>query len=571
MTVSPDHKHRLKNDMVFYNGVIYTADSSDNIVEALAVKNGKIVFTGSNKEAEKILDGAAEIIDLEGKMLLPGFIDAHIHAPGRALTDLFNISLYEAHGQEAIIETVERYIKRNPELEIYYGEGFSIGAFREDEVSRGPKKEHLDRICSTKPIVLYSSDCHLAWLNSKAFEFFGITGSSPSPRGGVIEKDPLTGELWGTLKEAAMRLIPEQKYDTGQVEEAMRLFQQYLHSLGYTGILSVSMASAPPLEAIRSLEKKENLKLYVSSTVTIDPEKDLNSQFDQIQELRAVFSTDLHSVNTAKFFADGVVEGATAYLLEPYSAAAGKGSDYCGEFLWDPDKLKEAFLLANSAGLQVHVHSIGDASTRYVLNALEQVRKRLPGRDYRNTITHLQLVEPSDISRFRKMQVIAAIQPYWHYKEPGWWEAVDYHMLGERAEREYPLQSFLRAGVVVVSSSDHPVTPDPNPLKAIRAGVTRNLTAEESYGVDPIEDIDDPRGLLNKVERSSLTDMIRSFTAGSAYALFRDDVTGSLEAGKNADLIILDQNLFTTEPLLIDKVRVLKTYFNGELVFNAGE
>lgn len=568
MPLFSEHNQCLKNNMVLYNGVIYTADNSDNIVEALAVKDGKIVFTGGNKEAMETVDNTAEIIDLEGKMILPGFIDAHIHAPGRILTDLFNISLYDELDQKAIIEAVKYYIEANPDLEIYYGEGFSIGAFREEEVSRGPKKEHLDRICSTKPIVLYSSDCHLAWLNSKAFECFGITGSSQSPRGGVIEKDPLSGELWGTLKEAAMQLIPDQNYSKDQIEEAMLLFQQHLHSLGYTGILSVSMASAPHLETIRLLEEKNNLKLYVTSSVTIDPDKDLIEQFDRIGKLRAEFSSDLHSVNTVKFFADGVVEGATAYLLEPYSNAAGKGSDYCGEFFWDPDKLEEAFLLANSAGFQVHVHSIGDASTRNILNALEKVSKRFPGRDCRNTITHLQLVEPSDISRFRKMKIIAAIQPYWHYKEPGWWEVVDYHMLGERAEREYPLQSFLLAGVTVVSSSDHPVTPDPNPLKAIRAGVTRNIFSEEYYGVDPIKNADDPRWLLNKGERSSLADMIRSFTAASAYAMFREDITGTLEAGKNADFIILDHNLITMDPLFIDKVRILKTYFKGELVYN---
>jgi predicted amidohydrolase YtcJ len=368
-----------------------------------------------------------------------------------------------------------------------------------------------------------------------------------------------------------MRLVPEQEFSASQFEAGLHEFQCYLHSLGYTGIASISIASAPPLAAFHALEEKGALKLHVSSSVTIDPDLDLAGQFDQLQQMRTTFSSELHQVNTAKFFADGVVEGATAYLLEPYNASAGKPAEYRGEFLWDSEKLQSAFQLANMAGIQVHVHSIGDASTKLVLDALEQVKvpDLLNDGGCRNTITHLQLVDPADIDRFKALQVIACVQPYWHSKEPGWWSTVDCHMLGERAEAEYPLQSFIRAGVTVTSSSDHPVTPVPNPLRAIRAGVTRNVTAEESYGLPPISSIDDPHGLLDRNERASLADMIRSLTISGAYAIFREKLTGSLEKGKRADLVIFDQNLFCMDPLKLEQARVLKTYFGGEQVYDA--
>jgi predicted amidohydrolase YtcJ len=554
-------------DLLFYNAVIYTADQSDTIVEALAVKNGLVVFTGSSRDALSEYGTAAEIIDLEGKMILPGFIDTHIHAPGRVLADLYSISLYEAGSIEAILEQVEAYINANPEAEIYYGEGFSLGHFSGEEVSKGPKKERLDQICADKPVVLYSSDCHLAWLNSRALQQFGLNCNTENPAGGVIEKDPRTGELWGTLKEAAMRYIPVQSFSSRQMKEAVTVFQRYLHSLGYTGILSVSIASEPPLDIFGSMAEHSELKLHVASSVTIDPENDLETQVRQLEIAREKFSFGNHTVATAKFFADGVVEGTTAYLLEPYEPVAGKGPDYYGEFLWNADNLAEAFKLVNSAGFQVHVHSIGDASTRLVIDALQKAKTETPGGDYRNTITHLQLVDSADINRFKELDIIAATQPYWHCKEPDWWEAVDHYLLGERAEREYPLQSFIRAGVRVASSSDHPVTPVPNPLRAIRAGVTRNLTCEESYGLPELKNAADPRWLLGINERASLTSMIKSFTINGAYAIFRDHLTGSLQSGKNADFVILDRDLFNLDPLEIEKVRVLKTYFNGEAVF----
>ena len=176
-------------ELLFYNGVIYTADESDTIVEAVAVKNGKVVFTGSSRDALAEYGAAAELFDLKGKMVLPGFIDTHIHAPGRVLADLYSISLYEADSIEAILRQVKDYIEANPEAEIYYGEGFSLGHFSGDEVSKGPKKERLDQICSDKPVVLYSTDCPLAWLNSGALQHFGVDRNTDNPAGGVIEKD----------------------------------------------------------------------------------------------------------------------------------------------------------------------------------------------------------------------------------------------------------------------------------------------------------------------------------------------------------------------------------------------
>ena len=558
-----------KADMVLTNGVVYTVDDNDTIAEAVAIKDGKIIFVGSSNDAKAYIGTDTEVVDLEGKMVLPGMIDTHIHAPGTALTELYNINLHGILTEKETMKAIEQFIQEHPDLDMYYGSGFSVGAFSGEEVSMGPRKERLDAICPDKPVIISSYDGHTTWVNSKALEMFGIDKNTPNPPGGVIEKDPKTGEPWGTLKEAAEQLIPAQQFTFEQQVEALKLFQENLHRLGYTSILSISGGSPVPFDAYKALEEQGELKLRVRGSMTMDPEQDPAPQIEELKRLRDTYNSDLMKVTTAKYFADGVVEGVTAYLLEPYEAEAGKGKDYRGEFLWDMDRLKKAFRMTNSEGFQIHVHSIGDAATRNVLDAMEYAKAHAPKGDYRNTITHLQLVAPEDILRFRELGVVAATQPYWHLKEPDWWEVVDYPFLGERAEYEYPLQSFIKEGVIVTASSDHPVTTPPNPFWAIEAGVTRNLNNAEHYGVEDIQHMDDPKWLLNKEERASLKDMIKSFTRNGAYATFQENEVGTIEEGKYADLIVLDQNLFEIDPIHIDKVKVLKTIFNGEIVYDA--
>jgi predicted amidohydrolase YtcJ len=189
--------------------------------------------------------------------------------------------------------------------------------------------------------------------------------------------------------------------------------------------------------------------------------------------------------------------------------------------------------------------------------------------DFRNTITHLQLVDPADIPRFKTLGVVASTQPYWHLKEPGWWAEVDLLYLGQaRAEKEYPLQSFLNAGVVLTASSDCPVTPIPNPFWAIEAGVTRNLNNPGYYGVDDIINQDDPQWLLNPAERVGISDMLKAYTINGAYQLLRDKEIGSIQTGKLADLIVIDQDITKVDPVKIDSTIVLLTMLDGKVILN---
>lgn len=556
-------------DIVFVNGVIYTADANDTICQAVAVKGDKIIAVGSDAHVVAYIGKDTQTIDLKGKMLIPGMIDSHIHPPGIALSELYEVQLFGINSLEGYLEAVKNFISQHPGIKAVFGLGWLWSAFSGEEAIKGPRKEHLDAVAPDIPVALRAMDGHSWWLNSKALAVSGITRDTQAPDGGIIEKDA-HGEPWGTLKESAISLSLQPTYTLEEYTEAMYAFQKKMHSLGITGVLSImGGATELILKAWDNLAAQRDLALHVRGAIMIHSRESLEQQFAAIDQLRDQYHSANFQITTAKFFADGVVEGGTSYLLAPYSSELGKGSHYYGDFLWNPDRLNLAFCLANQRGLQIHVHSTGDAATHQVLDSLATIRKLVRPGDFRNTITHLQLVDQTDIPRFRELQVIASVQPYWHFKSPNWWKYVDYRALGERAEYEYPLRSFLNQGVTIAASSDYSITPVPNPLFAIETGVTRNMYSGPALGVEDITDMDDARYLLNKQERMPVTEMIKSFTINGAYALFIDRQTGSIEVGKQADLVVLDQDLLSINPVDIDKVRVVMTYFAGKLVYSS--
>ncbi|CUH94777.1 hypothetical protein P22_0843 [Propionispora sp. 2/2-37] len=559
-------------DIVLQDGVVYTADAKDTLCEAVAVRGNRILHVGSNESVQRYIGMTTRVIDIKGKTVTPGLIDSHIHPPGLSLLELYEVRLYHVDTLKGYLAAVKEFIARNPETAMVYGRGWSWSVFTGEELIKGPRKEYLDEISRDIPIILRANDGHTLWVNSRAFEVNGITAATPVPKGGVIDTDPVTGDLWGTLKEWAMPLIALPEYSIAQYLEAMLLFQKKMHAFGITGILAMgSFSFEAMLETFAAMQRKNKLHLRVRMAATIRQEEEAASQFETVQRLKKQYDSPDLKIITAKFFTDGVVEGGTSHLLKAYSEKAGKGERYYGQFLWDEQKLKQAFAMANQQGLSIHVHSTGDASTRKVLDAMEWVRQQLPGSDWRNTITHLQLVAAGDVERFKKLNIIASVQPYWHFKGPNWWDKVDSQFLGDRAETEFPLGSFFARGITVASSSDYPATLTPNPLLAMDIGVTRNIDNGPLHGVPDITDSDDERYLLNKKERATLQQMIRSFTINGAYMLFLEQETGSLEAGKLADLVVFDRNLFAVNPADIDKAEVDMTIFNGRIVYKKSE
>lgn len=552
-------------DLYFENGVVYTVDADDSVAEALAVKDGRIVFVGSAADGQAYKEAAAEVVDLAGGMLLPGFIDGHIHI---ASPDFFDFSLAGIMELDSTMKAIAEYVAANPDKESYYGFGYLTSIFEGEELQKGPTKERLDEICPDKPMVIAAYDGHSMWLNSKAFEMIGISKDSDIPSGGQVTLHDDTGEVWGTLRDSAMAMVPNVSVPEEKLASALQNYFGGLNSLGYTSIMTLSGNGFMPLplEGLVKLEAEDLLTVRVrgGSIVTgWNPEETLAALAAQKDQ----YQSDLVKVIGAKFFADGVMDNASAHVIEPYQNDAHSH----GNTDWKQEDMNKAMAAVNEMGLLTHTHAIGDAAVRMALDALAYAKEHAPQGDYRNAITHLQLVEADDIQRFAELDVVAVAQPYWHMKQPDFWEPVEYATLGERAEHEYPMQSFLDAGVTLAFASDYPVTVNPNPFIAIEMAVTRNLANGAEYGVEDITDMDDPRYLLWPEERVSINDAIRGFTASGAYAIHEDHETGTLEVGKSADLIVINQDLLTIPSLDISDTQVLRTYLQGRLVYDAEE
>ncbi len=553
-------------DLLFENGVVYTVDADDSTAEVLAVRDGRIVFVGSSKDGRQYRGAGTEVVDLEGGLMLPGFFDTHIHAPGIAMGELFDFTLGGVYEPDRVEKKIRDYVNAHPDQEAYFGFGYETNAFDGEESGKGPRKERLDAICPDKPMQILAGDGHSMWLNSKALEAAGVTAATPAPHGGIIEKDEKNGAPWGILKDMAMTLARKPSFGTEKMTAALKEYQKMLNSYGCTSVLSVPMFGGifdVPWEALHRMDVDGELTVKVKGAVIFDSTSDLAEKKKEIVEIAAKYDGNYLRLTTAKFFADGVVNTRTAYVLEPYADLPQSR----GVAMWEQGKLNEAFAKVNEWGLQAHIHAIGDAAVRSALDACEYANAHAPKGDRRNTITHLQMIDPTDIPRFAKLGVVASTQPYWHFKAPGYWEPEEYAAIGARAEREYPSKSLRDAGARLAFSSDSPVTPYPNPLVAIQVGVTRNLVEASLFDLPGIADIDDPEYLLDPAERLPVREMIRGFTANGAYAAFSEREAGTLEVGKAADLIVLDRNILEADPLQIEKTKVLQTYVDGKLVY----
>ncbi len=557
-------------DWIYTNAVVWTGDGEAGACSALAVSGGRVLAVGTDAEVLALAGPETEVEDLRGRFVMPGFIDSHTHAPGTALSDLFDVSLYACKTPEACLRAVRRFLRDFPEAEEVRGAGWDIAGFTDKELIHGPRRSRLDEVSDARPIILRSYDGHTVWLNSAAFARYGITARTPDPPGGVIERDPHTGALWGTLKEEAAKLLPPKSYSAQQYARALRLYQARMHRYGITGALSICASGlGAPAEAFARLEQEGELELRVNFAQEITPERPVGEQVAELRDVKARCDGERFKVTCAKFFADGVVEGGTAFLNAPYATKVGRESDEHNEGLWGLKDLASAFGTAHRAGFQIFTHAIGDAATRRALNAL-----RLAGaarwRDARPVITHLQLVRAQDIRRMARLGVVASVQPFWHMREPNWWRRVDATMLGaRRATREYPLRALFDAGLTVASSSDHPITVEPDPLVAIEIGVTRNLAAAKWYGVKDIVRAGSKRHLLGPRQRVSVERMLASYTRHGAYLMGLEDVCGSLRPGLAADFIVLDRDPRAVSPVDIETCEVVRTYFGGRMVWDS--
>lgn len=540
-------------DLVLSNGVVYTVDRNRNFAEAVAIRGDQIVYVGSDEGVQKYIGSSTKVTDLQGKMVLPGFIDSHTHA-SKTTGLIFSIDLYDGGSVEEYVEIIRAFVEEHPNEKALQGRGWSNPVVP----GIGPRKEVLDEVVPDIPIALTSDDGHSLWVNSQALKLAGITKDTPNPAGGIIERDPETGEPSGTLRESAMNLVLDKigGYTVEQYKAGIEEYQRKAVERGVTTVRDPDLLRYPNvLEAYEELAAEGKLTIRFRNAITASPDKGAE-QVAEFVKIRERNQHPLFQVNAVKIFLDGVVEGATAYLEEPY-----EHKDTHGELIWDTDVYNQTAAAADKAGFQLHVHSIGDASTRIALDGIEYAQKQNGTHDARHSLVHLQLVNPEDIARFKKLGAVGIVQPFWFMQEDGFYDEIEVPYLGEaRAEKEYPMKSFLNQGVHVASSSDYIVTPEFNPLHGIQQGITRIAEGET-----------DPQKIANPDERATLPDMIASFTIEGAYANHVDEITGSIEVGKKADIVVLDKNLFAIPATEIKDAKVLLTLVEGKEVYRFQE
>lgn len=362
-----------KQETILYrNGNFYTVDDRDSRAEAVAVKDGRFIFVGSNAQAEAI--EADRVIDLQGKTVVPGFIEGHGHVTWGAMDAVFRINLFGAEKVEEYLENIRGFIAENPDLEVYEGVGWENPFFGE----HGPSRKLLDEICPDKPILLYSHDKHTAWVNTCTIRRCGVTKETTVPEGNVIEREE-DGTPSGTFREfAAMALVEKilPEYGKEDYKKAIRWGQEFFASLGVTTVQDpVLDPNGPAIEALHEMEQDGELKIkYRGAFRTFEDRP--NEFLDYMKETSAAVASHMFRIDQVKIFVDGVVEGRTAFLKEPYA----DDPDYCGFPIWKFGDLVEFGKKVDRMGLDLHFHIIGDAACAQMLDLLDAIREDNPDR-----------------------------------------------------------------------------------------------------------------------------------------------------------------------------------------------
>jgi len=540
-------------DTILTNAKVYTVDKNKSWADTVVVKDGKITFVGDQSGADQLTGPNTDVIDLNGQLLLPSFQDAHAHfANGGA--SYTGCPVYDLPDLETVLSTIEKCVAENPNAQIIRGYGWSIDQFDD---GLPPAKELLDAIDSSRPLVFGDADGHALWANSKAFELYGITKDTPNPKGGKIEKDRTTGDVRGTVhEESAMNLIRDKwpAFTDEEIMSGIKIAQDLYHSLGITAA-SESIVKLEgrdgyrSLPALKAMNDSGDLKTHIVAALLWDAEKGTD-QLDAFKSARDAYSDGKLHVKTIKFWADGVVETHTAMMLDFYADLP----DSRGFMMVPRTQLMEGIRLVDAEGFQAHIHTIGDATARYALDAIEATWDANGRRDARHQVTHAQFVHPKDLERFAELDVGVSFQPLWSYED----DYITYYTLPrvgpERIKWSYPIGTLMENGTKVAFSSDWPVS-SANPFWGIETAITR---------LDPLTGEGD---VFLPAQRINLEQAIEAYTINAAYLNMLDETTGSIEVGKSADLVVLDQNLFEIPVSAISDTKVQMTIFEGEIVY----
>jgi len=538
------------------NGRVYTVNEAQPYAQSVGVKGDKIVYVGSDEGAKPYIGSKTKILDLKGRMVLPGFIETHFHPIlGSALAS--GVHLDDDMSKEQILSAVKEYAAKNPDLDVIAGFGFGAIKFGET----GPLKEDLDRIISDKPVVLIDSGGHSAWANSKALEIAGIDKNTPDPMPGVhYFKRDKDGNPTGFLLEAqafAPVMVRTKAVKKENMLKGLETLLPVFSSMGITAGYDAGFFAdfeGVGYEVLEELYVQKKLPFRLVTSHMIQKVDQIPQAVNRLSEYNRKFNDDYVRASVMKIHNDGTVEALTAAMLEDYPIAPGQK----GEVLIKEDALKKFVIEIDKAGLDIHIHALGDRTVHEALNAFEAARKANPGRRGRFSIAHAQFFQDSDIKRFKELDVTITTTPAWMHFSP----AVD-GMMGESLRaKSMRYRSVLSDGGKVAFGSDWPASEggleNVRPLLNIEMGHTRQKPGKSSSVVmPPIE------------ERIDLASMIKGYTISAAYMINMEKKIGSIEVGKYADLVVLDKNIFVVPADTIHEIAVVMTMMGGKVTYES--
>lgn len=534
-------------DTVVVHGRVYTLSARQPWAEAVAIRGDKILAVGSDAEVGKLRGAGTKVIDAQGHLVLPGFVDSHIHFLDGSFS-LGRVNLEGAKDPADIQQRLREYAAQHPGTGWVLGRGWNYAMFGAVAL---PHKKYLDEIFPDRPVFLEGYDGHTYWANSKALALAGITRETPDPPNGSIVRDPQTGEATGALKEEAQALVARMVPKPTRAEKlaALRAGIRWANLHGLTRVHSCG-GDFPELDLYDELRRHGDLTLRFSIAYFLDPPELRPQDLEAIEAARIKFHDEWIDTDAVKFMLDGVVESHTAAMLTPYS----DDPSVKGKLFWDPAKYDAAVAELDKRGLQLFTHSIGELAVRTALDAYENAARLNHTRDRRPRIEHIETVAAADIPRFGKLGVIASMQPLHSYPDDNLNNVWARNAGPDRSSRAWSWRSIAQAGGRYTFGSDWPVV-TLDPWIGVQTAVTRQ-TVEGAP----------PEGFVPG-QRLSVAEAIRGYTLDAAFAGRREKTEGSLEPGKLADLIILSHNLFEIDAHKIAETKVLTTIVAGQVVY----
>ncbi|MBK5441720.1 MULTISPECIES: amidohydrolase [Peribacillus] len=532
----------MQADIVFINGEVITVDQRNKVVEAVAVKGNRISAVGSNREVKDFIGEETKVIDLQGKTLLPGFIDAHIHLI------LYGVNQLAVSCKDEHIKSIEDLLNdlKEKASTIPKGEWIRAWGFNETVVKekRYPTIAELDAISVEHPIIVSRTCSHISVVNSKALEIAKINEKSENPTGGIIEKDK-TGRFTGRLIETANMIMTEiASYTESELMKAVKIASEHFVAAGITSIHEAGAYGPESFRLLQQAVKSKDIRVRIYAMIG-----SLNNSHEFVNkmvEAGVVTGTgdERFKIGPAKLFTDGSSTGPTIATRETYSSDPNN----FGILYYSEEEIYQVLGQAHKKGYQITVHAQGDRAIEMYLNCVEKALEESPRKEHRHRIEHAGISSPDLQERMKNLELIPIPNPPFPYE----FGDIYIQHYGNRVNHMYAVRDFIDNGIIAAGGSDAPVT-DYNPLLGIHVAVNRRSQSGSEIGV---------------AQSISVMEAIKLYTWNGAYASFEEDIKGSIEVGKLADFVVLTDSILKVNPLHIKDLQVESTIIDGEILYH---